>query len=188
MESRKFAGLVAILTLPVIGLGELTVADSGSGQDALSRISMMQSSATAPVAEHNGPKFVTDANGYLIVSLAALSEFRVAGGKHHKLPAIPPHIMSLNGKKVAVRGFLMPIQGDEEGTSDFVILKNQGSCCYGIPPRVNEWIWAETHKGAKVAISMDLPLTVYGTFTIKETFVDEEMTGFYHLLVDAVEH
>ncbi len=40
----------------------------------------------------------------------------------------------------SLKGFMLPMKVNGSLTTDFLLLKNQGLCCYGLPPKITEWV------------------------------------------------
>lgn len=97
--------------------------------------------------------------------------------KKKKRP-IPDFIRALNGTKVAVTGFLIPVDTDETGefATVFVIVRSQMTCCYGVVPKLNEWVMVTMEKNKKIRAVSDVPTTVFGTIDIGEKY--EDMKGW----------
>jgi hypothetical protein len=94
---------------------------------------------------------------------------------------IPAAIKKFNGSKVMVTGFMLPVKmGDnDELTTEFLLMKSQLLCCYGIAPQVNEWILVEMPKGVKPV--MDVPISFRGTLHVGAMFENGYLTGIYSL-------
>lgn len=85
--------------------------------------------------------------------------------KPHKIPAT---VRALSGKKVAIDGFMMPVEMEGEGVKTFVLIGNQLACCFGVAPKVNEWIYVEFTGQRRAEYARDTPLTVYGSLEVTE--------------------
>jgi hypothetical protein len=74
----------------------------------------------------------------------------VAG--HRKLH---PDVASLIGKKVYLKGFMWATQ-DTEGLTHFILLKDNGECCFGGKPKSHDYIWIKLpafNDGQRPALS-----------------------------------
>ena len=98
---------------------------------------------------------------------------------------IPERVTALDGKKVRLRGYMLPIKVEGGMTSQFLILRNQMMCCYGLPPAPNEWVVVRM-KQKGVRSQMDLPLYFYGTLRVREIFENQVFLGLYELDVEKV--
>jgi hypothetical protein len=94
---------------------------------------------------------------------------------------IPPSIKALDGKKVSIEGFMLPTIWDKTGkVSDFLLLGNQVSCCYGGPTQVHEFITIHV-KGKSVDSNMDSPIPVGGILHVGAVRENGQLVGIYRL-------
>jgi hypothetical protein len=93
---------------------------------------------------------------------------------------VPEAVKSLGEKPAAITGFMLPVGLKDGLASDFLLLRNQSACCYGIMPRVNEWVIVHANgKGVKPV--MDVPVTALGTFHVGEMRDNGRLIGIYLL-------
>ena len=83
---------------------------------------------------------------------------------------IPASVKELDGRKIAVKGYMLPYRNVGEGVTEFILLRNQGLCCFGTVPRMNEWVHVIMEEGKAAPYAMDLPITVFGTLSIGEEY------------------
>ena len=96
------------------------------------------------------------------------------------LAQIPDGIKALNEKEVSVRGYMLPMNYHEGLATDFLILRNQSMCCYGVIPNITEWVNVRMiGKGVKPI--MDQPVTVSGTFHVGDVRENGSLVGIYRL-------
>ena len=96
------------------------------------------------------------------------------------LAQMPADVKALNDKPVAIRGFVMPLSIEKGMVTEFILLRSQMGCCFGVPPGLSEWIEVKTlGKGVKPV--MDEPTTVYGTLHIGAIYGNSYLTGIYKL-------
>jgi hypothetical protein len=111
-------------------------------------------------------------DGYISMSFVQLSDFPYNTDEDGKLmpgSVLPKHIEELNGKDVAVSGYVVPIEFKEEKVSGLILVRNQLLCCYGEEPKLNEWVFVEADP--PVEMITDIPVTLFGKF---EASPDEE--------------
>ena len=100
---------------------------------------------------------------------------------------IPDKVKQINGKKVAIMGFMLPIDVDKGKVQRFLLLKSTMSCCFGVAPRINEVIYVESSKKQKIQAVMDTPVTVFGKLSVGQQFREDLMLmGVYKLELDEV--
>ena len=99
---------------------------------------------------------------------------------------IPKNVKALDGRKVAITGFMMPLDEVEGGTRKFILMRNQITCCFGGANRVNEYIMV-TMNGTKPApFVANVPLSVRGTLMVGPDFEDGVLNGIYQMAGDEV--
>ena len=100
---------------------------------------------------------------------------------------IPDRVKQLDEKKVAITGFMLPIDVDGGRVKRLLLLKSTMSCCYGVAPRINEVIYVESSKTQRIRMVMDIPITVFGKLSVGQQFREDLMLmGVYQLELDEV--
>ena len=143
-------------------------------------------------SEPVGPKPVVNDDGFQIVGFDQLASFEFtppnydATGSDGKPVAkksdakIPERIKALDAKKVVVTGFMLPIKMNEGLVTEFLLVKDPMMCCYGIMPKINEWVIVRmTGKG--VPPLMDVPIGFEGKLKVGELYDNGYLTGIYLL-------
>jgi len=103
-----------------------------------------------------------------------------AAASHKTLAQIPDRIKALNDKEVAVKGYMLPMNYHAGLATEFLILRNQSMCCYGVLPKITEWVNVRMiGKGVKPI--MDEPVTVCGTFHVGDVRERGSLVGIYSL-------
>ncbi len=103
--------------------------------------------------------------------------------------AIPPEIKALNGKKVAIKGFVIPLTNSGNSFSEFLFADAFVSCLFCQMLGYDQWIMATVigAKGVKIADEqLEEPAIIYGTFEVGEEFQDGHFTTLYRMKVDGV--
>ncbi len=93
---------------------------------------------------------------------------------------IPAAIKALDRRKVAVTGYMLPTKMDKGLVVEFLLVKDPMLCCYGVMPKVNEWVVVKM-TGAGVKTLMDVPITFNGTLRVGEMYENGYLTGVYLL-------
>ncbi len=96
------------------------------------------------------------------------------------LDHIPPDVKALNGKAVALTGYMLPVKWRERLVTDFMLLPNTMGCCYGRMPRINEIIIVNT-SGKGVTLMRDIPVCVLGTFHVGAIRNNNYLIGIYQM-------
>ena len=93
---------------------------------------------------------------------------------------IPDKIKALDRQKVAVTGFMLPVKMDKGLVTEFLLVKDPMMCCYGIMPKINEWVVVKM-VGPGVKPLMDIPITFEGRLRVGEMYENGYLTGLYLL-------
>lgn len=96
---------------------------------------------------------------------------------------IPERIRDFNDKKVAVTGFMLPVKMAAGLVTEFLLVKDPMMCCYGVMPKVNEWVVVKM-VGKGVPPLMDVPITFEGTLQVGQLYEGGYLTGLYLLKGD----
>jgi hypothetical protein len=123
---------------------------------------------------------------YLSLTFDVLGAFAVPDptGDRPAASPVPPEIRDLNGREVAILGYMVPVDYEAEGTNRFVLLKCTLACCYGKIPRVNEWIDVTMDGGRRVPYYKDEAVWVFGRLEVNEEVEGGNLVGLYWLHAD----
>lgn len=99
---------------------------------------------------------------------------------------IPADIFALDGKKIAIEGFMSPIDFDKTGVKSFSLIHNAIGCCFGMFPKMNEWVFVEMAGDKKCDFFAVEPATIYGTLSVGEEIKDGYVVSLFRLKADHV--
>jgi hypothetical protein len=133
--------------------------------------------------------------GYEGVSFAQLSGFRFivpetllvrTNAAGALLPQIPPAVLALDGRKVAVRGYMQPLQVEDGYAREFILARDPGTCCFGAEPQFNHYLLVRcVGRGNRpvrgVPPVLGVPITVAGTLRVGEHRQQGWLLGIYQL-------
>jgi len=100
---------------------------------------------------------------------------------------VPGSLSKLTGTDVAIRGFMIPYKVEGEDVIEFLLVRNQSACCYGVVPKMNEWLHVKMAPGKKAPYALDIPVTVYGKFDAKELITDGVVMSLFRIESTEVE-
>jgi hypothetical protein len=136
--------------------------------------------------------------GYTTVGFSALGGYKFNLGpdvldgaanpgeaKRKTLEQIPPGVLALDGKKAAIRGFMLPLEMKEGRCVLFMLLPNQSLCCYGRMPRINEWIIVRAGH-LEVKPVMDRPVIVAGALRVGDQREGGHLVALYAVEADKI--
>jgi hypothetical protein len=99
---------------------------------------------------------------------------------------IPPEVLALDGKRIAMVGFTLPITLLNGRATEFLLLRTQAACCFGMVPRVNEIVMVKM-PAPGLAPELDVPMVVGGVLHIKWIGDGDQLTAIYELHADRAE-
>ena len=100
---------------------------------------------------------------------------------------VPSEVKALNGEKIVAIGYMMPIDVDRKGRiKSFALVEDLASCCYGIPPAMNQWIMVEMKEGEFAGYYNDIPTAVFGQIEIGEEIEDGYIMSLYRMTATEV--
>lgn len=99
---------------------------------------------------------------------------------------IPEDVLALNGRKVALAGFILPISLVDGRTQEFLLLRTQSACCFGMVPRVNELVIVKAPAPGIKPVP-DTPFVVGGTFGVRWIGEAGQLTALYEMQAEKVE-
>ena len=93
---------------------------------------------------------------------------------------IPAEIKAFNKKRVALKGFMLPLKVEDGLITELLVMRDQSMCCYGTVPKINEWVSVRmTGKGVKPI--MDQAITIYGLLKVGEIRENGYLVGIYEM-------
>ena len=115
-------------------------------------------------------------------------EFPEIGSDKPRVDPVPERHRNMSGRRVAIQGFMIPIKlaGDDE-VVEFLLVRNQFACCFGVVPKMNEWLHIKMAPGKVSKYLVDIPITVRGKFDASELLENGVVMSLYRLEADEVE-
>lgn len=96
---------------------------------------------------------------------------------------IPPSAIELDGHKVFIKGYVYP-DGQQQGITRFLLVRDQGDCCFGGNPKITDRIEVRLAAGQSMNFSPRLH-KVAGVLRIKPTTTLAGLGGVYYHLEEA---
>ena len=94
---------------------------------------------------------------------------------------IPKAVTDFHKKKIALKGFMLPLKVEGGKITEMLIMRDQSMCCYGTVPKINEWVSVRMPEGKGVKPIMDVPITIFGTLKVGEVLENGYLVGIYEL-------
>jgi len=99
---------------------------------------------------------------------------------------LPDSIRALDGRRVAVAGYVMPLRTQSRGVTEFLLVRDLLSCCFGSNPQMNHWIHVSMPRGEFRPV-ISRPATVRGILRVGELRKDGMIHSIYRLEAEKVE-
>ena len=100
----------------------------------------------------------------------------MSGPKTHMSEPVPV-VESLNGKRVSLGGYIVPLDFDATSVKEFLLVPFVGACIHVPPPPANQIVFVQSAKGAVVK-GLFAPVTVTGKLTTTPSFTGLADTGY----------
>jgi hypothetical protein len=88
-----------------------------------------------------------------------------------------PIVESLNGKLVKIPGFVVPLEGDNETTTEFLLVPYFGACIHVPPPPANQIVYVKFSEAVPIENLYDA-VWITGTLTTKGWEGDLATVGY----------
>jgi hypothetical protein len=98
---------------------------------------------------------------------------------------LAPIVESLDGRRVKMPGFVVPIEGDGEKLTEFLLVPYYGACIHVPPPPANQTIYVQVPEGdAKIRHAFD---TVWVTGVLSAKPFDSDLaTAGYRIQAEEI--
>ena len=101
------------------------------------------------------------------------------------LEGMPKEVKELDGKKVMMVGFMLPID-EVENIKEFLLVQSLWACCYGQPPDINGIVRVVMTGDNRCDYHYD-PIKMVGKFKVEAYMEDGYCVDIYQLHVDKIE-
>ena len=166
-----------------------TAAPGASGSPAAVPVASAAPAAVAPAAGV-APAPLVEVDGHLKVGFDRLADFKItvpgfdpANKPEEALAAlnaqIPEALRKLDGRRVQITGFMLPVKFDGTKVTQFLLMRDQMMCCYGVVPQINDWVVVQMVK--PVQFTPDTPVSFRGKLRVNAMQENGFLTGVYVL-------
>lgn len=91
---------------------------------------------------------------------------------------LPDKILALDGKRVRITGFLVPVSNVGGQIREFFITSSQTSCCFGTAPRIFDFILAKMPVGPDISYVGE-PTVFEGVLHVQKPPAGDEWTPIF---------
>ncbi|MDR9829344.1 DUF3299 domain-containing protein [Vibrio sp. FNV 38] len=86
----------------------------------------------------------------------------------------------LDSQMIVLSGFMIPLVGNEQSTTEFLLVPYVGACIHVPPPPENQIVYVTLNEGIRVH-RLFQPITVYGELSVDSISSEMAQAG-YHLV------
>jgi hypothetical protein len=122
---------------------------------------------------------------FLRLSSFVMPETRPSGGQAAELALVPAAIRAFNGRKVAIDGFMLPLDFDAGSVGEFMLNASFDMCQYGAPSLPTERIEVTMRDGRRAPMT-HRALRVFGVLTVAPRYEWGKLVGLYRIVAEAI--
>jgi hypothetical protein len=100
-------------------------------------------------------------------------------------PSVPADVKALDGKRVTIAGYIVPLEMKGEKASRLLLCRYAKGCCFGGVPQSNELIDVEPQEADGVKPETHVPTIFTGTLRVRTPANLEELSAGLYRLEDA---
>lgn len=131
-----------------------------------------------------GPSVATEPTStYAAVSFELLGEAESTEGDW-KATIIPAEVEELDGKRVFLEGYMMPLTFQGDKVESFLLGKDRTTCCFGVSPSLKDWVFVRMER--PVSSVLDSPIEVRGVFFASPDIEGGEVLSLYRMSCESV--
>ena len=107
-------------------------------------------------------------------------EFETEKGEAFERELLTDKINDMVGKRISIRGFILPNGTRESGNKKFILVRDNKECCFGPGAALYDCVLVKLEKGHEVDFTVR-PVTVEGTFQLKELVIGGRTMAIYRM-------
>lgn len=104
--------------------------------------------------------------------------------------AVPRELFCMDGQPVSLEGYMIPVQYQGDGVTEYLLVPHLAACCFGGTPAPDEWVHVLAPKGEPAEYAAYEPIRVRGKLEIPTLHPNKKKDEFEmaYRLFDAVIH
>ncbi len=111
---------------------------------------------------------------------ASLADWRILAGLDSDTGEMSTTLKELDGKRVKVPGYMVPLDDSARGVSEFILVPYYGACIHTPPPPPNQMVYVTMAAGRRVEVNLWEPIWIEGNLHVSE--VDSPYGAVAHQL------
>lgn len=97
-----------------------------------------------------------------------VADWRMLAGLDHTTGAMSPALEALNGKRVKVPGYMVPLDDSARGVTEFILVPYYGACIHTPPPPPNQMVYVIMKEAKRVEVELWDPIWIEGDLHVSE--------------------
>jgi len=97
-----------------------------------------------------------------------------------KRDQIPSWIRVYDGKRIALTGFMLPLEVKDGLCTKLIMMRDITTCCFGNVPNMNEYVIVGM-KAPGIKAVQDIPVVMTGVFKISERYENGYLTSIFQM-------
>jgi uncharacterized protein len=113
---------------------------------------------------------------------APIASWPILAGLDYSNGAMTDNLQAMNGKRVRVPGYMVPLDDSANGVDEFILVPYYGACIHAPPPPPNQMVYVKMSGGRRVDVNMWDPIWIEGELHVTEVdspygAISHQMTG-----------
>jgi hypothetical protein len=111
---------------------------------------------------------------------APVADWRLLAGLDYENGVISPGLKEVDGKRVRVPGYMVPLDDSATGVTEFILVPYYGACIHTPPPPPNQMVYVRMDEGKSVDVNLWDPIWIEGELNVAE--IDSPYGAISHQL------
>jgi uncharacterized protein len=99
---------------------------------------------------------------------APIADWRVLAGLNYNTGEVSATLGELNGKRVKVPGYMVPLDDSARGVTEFILVPYYGACIHTPPPPPNQMVYVKMRGNRRVDVNLWEPIWIEGDLHVSE--------------------
>lgn len=112
-------------------------------------------------------------------------KFEMESNETYAPSMLTPEIESLEGKRVRIRGYILPT-AQKRGIKQFVLVRDNMECCFGPGAALYDCVLITMKPGTSAEFTIR-PVAVEGIFELRELHIGRQLMAIYQMQGETVE-
>jgi hypothetical protein len=109
-----------------------------------------------------------------------VADWRLLAGLDYENGVVSPELQAVDGKRVRVPGYMVPLDDSATGVTEFILVPYYGACIHTPPPPPNQMVYVRMNGNRRVDVNLWDPIWIEGELKISE--VDSPYGAIAHQL------